>query len=88
MKPSQGVTKFSLKKNRGDAVYFVPEIRKEGIPIFSLKADEEGEKEPPFVHENSIFKNFKADNAGTLTLALKADLGYWKAAKFVKDKED
>lgn len=88
MKPSQGVTKFNLKNNRGDAVYFVPEIRKEGIPIFSLKADEEGEKEPPFVHENSIFKNFKVDNTRTLTQAFETDLGYWKAAKFVKDKED
>ena len=82
------MTKFNLKKNRGDAVYFVSEIRKEDIPIFSLKADEEGEKEPPFVHENSIFKNWIADNPGTLKLAMNTDFLYWKAAKFVKDKID
>lgn len=82
------MTNCNLNGDEEHEVYFVPEVRKELIPTFSLKKDEESEKEPPFVHENSIFKDWKTDSSGTLTLALKADLGYWKAAKFIKDTED
>lgn len=65
---------------------FVPEIRKESVPLFRLPVTEE--EEPPFDLDKSVFKGLGLDTEASLRLALKADLGHWKMNKFVKDQVD
>lgn len=67
---------------------FVPEIRKENVPLFHLPKIEDQDEEEPFDLEKSVFKGQALDTESSLRQALKADLGYWKIKKFVKDERD
>lgn len=67
---------------------FIPEVRTENVPRYSLPLSKEQMMEEPFDHAKSVFKPWIKDTSTSLKLTLDMDLLKWKAPRFVKQQSD
>lgn len=67
---------------------FVAETRKNELPISQSDDVGAGQEAAAFDKAGSVFKAWTKDNATILRQALQYDLGYWKAARVVRDPDD
>jgi hypothetical protein len=68
--------------------YFIPEVRREELPRWKMLDTEKNVYHEPFDKDKTVWRPWISDTPGSLAGALKADLGYWRAHRFVKDPED
>ena len=78
----------SINDRLDTGLSIIPDVHKEALPAFILPKSVKADKPVPFDKDKSVFKAWSKDTEATLRKALEFDLGYWKAAKFVKDPED
>ena len=63
-------------------------MRKEELPKWKLDKRLKEKLEEPFDKSKSVFKAWQHDTKGVIIASLKADLGYWRVPRFLKDAED
>ena len=87
MRPSQRIERLKYISSKHEE-YFVPEVRKDSLPLFQLPKYTAEDNGPRFFKDQTVFKGWVEDTPQVIAGAIKSDLSYWKAAKFVKDPED
>lgn len=90
LRPTKRVEKLVFFKGgrRTHQEFFISEVRQKDLPLNQLIDFTKQMTEIPFEKDKSVFKSWVKDSPVVLKKALNFDLGYWKAAKFVRDQTD
>ena len=72
----------------GHEEFFIPEVRNEELPRWKMSEQVKGVEEEAFDKNKTVWKPWVSDTPGSLAGAFRADMGHWRAYRFIKDPED